>query len=121
MLKLHLADAGYAVLLAEDAIVGGRLLLAKQPDLLIVDAGLPYLSGIDFVATLLADRSVPCPPVIFITGDDRLSYKTYAMGSACLIKPFLTTDLLDIVARCLPAHPAQAAGVRVDAAVQRAA
>jgi len=99
LLKLHLVNAGYDVKLAEDAVVGGRILLERAPDLLIIDARLPYLSGIDFVAALMADGSTPCPPIVFITGHDELSHKAHAMGDACLIKPFLATDLLAAVER----------------------
>ena len=44
------------------------MLLAKRPNLLIIDAGLPYMSGLDFVATLLADYTAPALPILFITG-----------------------------------------------------
>jgi DNA-binding response OmpR family regulator len=85
LLKLHLVNAGYNVLLAEDAVVGGPMLLEQKPDLLIIDAKLPYLSGIDFVATVTADTTAPCPPVIFITGHEELSLKAHALTGAWLI------------------------------------
>jgi len=99
LLKLHLVNAGYQVLVAEDAIVGGRELLERRPDLLIIDASLPYMSGIDFVATLIADQSLPAMPVIFITGREELSARAHALADACLVKPFLATDLLEVVER----------------------
>jgi two-component system phosphate regulon response regulator PhoB len=101
LLKLHLANSGYHVLLAEDAIVGGRMLLERRPDLLIIDAHLPYMSGIDFVATLIADQSLPAMPVVFITGREELSARAHALADECLVKPFLATDLLAVVERLL--------------------
>lgn len=117
LLKLHLANAGYDVLLAEDAIVGGRTLLERRPDLLIIDAHLPYLSGIDFVATLIADQSLPAMPVVLITGREELSARAHALADACLVKPFLATDLLAAVERLLGRNRAalDAAGTRLDA------
>jgi DNA-binding response OmpR family regulator len=111
LLRLHLENAGYQLLLAEDAIAGGRMLLEKRPSLLIVDAGLPYLSGVDFVATLIADYTAPALPIIFITGRDDLVARAEALGDACLKKPFYADQLLALVARFL--RPDQAsAGVR---------
>ncbi len=52
LLKLHLVNQGYEVLLAADAIDGGRLLLTADPNLLIVDPALPVVSGFEPVATL---------------------------------------------------------------------
>jgi len=101
LLKLHLANGGYHVLLAEDAVVGGRMLLERRPDLLIIDAHLPYLSGIDFVATLIADQSLPAMPVVFITGREELSARAHALADECLVKPFLATELLAVVERLL--------------------
>ena len=113
LLKLHLANDGYQVLLAEDAVLGGRLLLERRPDLLIVDAHLPYMSGIDFVATLIADQSLPAMPVIFITGREELSARAHALADACLVKPFLATELLAVVNRLLRRELAlDAAGLR---------
>jgi len=117
LLKLHLANAGYQVLLAEDAIVGGRTLLERRPDLLIIDAHLPYLSGIDFVATLIADQSLPTMPVVLITGREELSARAHALADACLVKPFLATELLAVAERLLERNLAalDAAGTRRDA------
>ncbi len=121
LLKLHLANAGYDVLLAEDAIVGGRELLERRPDLLIIDAHLPYISGIDFVATLIADQSLPAMPVVFITGREELSARAAALADECLLKPFLATDLLAAVDRLLGRGLAvDAAAVQRDAAARAA-
>lgn len=112
LMKLHLVNAGYNVLLAEDAVVGGPMLLEQKPDLLVIDAKLPYLSGIDFVATLTADSTAPCPPVIFITGHEELSLKAHALTGACLVKPFLANDLLELVFKLLGAPATGEAGIR---------
>jgi DNA-binding response OmpR family regulator len=43
LMYIHLSNAGYEVLLAEDAIVGGHFLLDRRVDLLITDIAMPYL------------------------------------------------------------------------------
>ena len=102
LLRLHLAEAGYEVEQAPDAIDAGYSILRSPPDLLIVDLNMPYMSGHDLVATLLADTSVPSFPFIFLSGDDRRMDQAAPLGaSACLLKPIGKPQLLAAVARAL--------------------
>jgi DNA-binding response OmpR family regulator len=101
LLKLQLSASGYDVVLAEDAFAARRLLYEAQPDAMIVDAHLPYISGVEFVSTLVAEPSLPWVPVIFITGREELLERAAALGSACLVKPFLAERLLELLERVL--------------------
>ena len=101
LLHLHLRNAGYEVFLAEDAVVAGRQLLAAPPDLLVVDAEMPYLSGIDLVAALLADSTAPSIPILFITAHEQHREKFENMGVDYLIKPLAADVLLKKVASML--------------------
>src|ERR1051325_3135141 len=113
LLRVHLANAGYRVELACDALAaGGRLLRdACSIDLLIIDAQLPYMTGIDFVATLIADTSIPVVPVIMITGYEDLAARAEALGVPCLLKPFSAEALLGLVHKTVR-QPVAAAGLR---------
>ena len=99
LLKLQLAAAGYEVVLAEDALGAARLVREAKPDLMIVDAHMPYVSGLDFVSAVITDSSMPWVPVIFITGRSELRNDAEALGSACLVKPFLAARLLELIER----------------------
>ncbi len=101
LLALHLSNAGYRVETAEDALVAGRRLLGATPDLLIVDIDLPYMSGIDFVATLLADSTLPYVPVVFITAHEQFAPQAQALGADFILKPFFKDRLLESVAKNL--------------------
>lgn len=101
LLKLQLEDAGYRVLLAADARNAARHVREAQPDLMIVDAHMPYVSGLDFVSALITDSSMPWVPVIFITGRSELRSHAESLGSACLVKPFLAPRLIELVERVL--------------------
>ncbi len=101
LLRRQLQSAGYEVLLAEDAVVAGRRLLAAPPDLLVVDAEMPYLSGIDLVAALLADSTAPSIPILFITAHEQHREKFENMGVEYLIKPLAADVLLKKVASML--------------------
>ena len=82
LLKLQLSAAGYDVVLADDAFAARRLLYKAAPDVMVVDAHMPYVSGVEFVSTLIAEPSLPWVPVIFITG--RRELMTEASGETYL-------------------------------------
>ena len=101
LLKLQLEDAGYGVVLAESAHSAARLVREAKPDVMLVDAHMPYVSGLDFVSALITDSSMPWVPVIFMTGRSDLRGHAEALGSGCLVKPFLATRLIELVERVL--------------------
>src|SRR3954467_11911247 len=101
LMDLHLRAAGYEVALAEDAIVAGRMILEARPDLLLVDVSLPYMSGHDFVATLVADQTIPHIPVIFITGDQSFGPRAAMLGASVITKPCEAGTLVALVERML--------------------
>jgi two-component system phosphate regulon response regulator PhoB len=101
LLKLQLTASGYDVVLAEDAFAARRLLYQAAPDVMVVDAHMPYVSGVEFVATLVGEASLPWVPVIFITGRAELLESASVLGSACLVKPFLAARLIELVERVL--------------------
>jgi CheY-like chemotaxis protein len=105
LLQVHLGNAGYEVAVAEDAIAGGHMVLKSPPDLIIVDAKMPYMSGYEFVAALLADDKTRHIPVVFLSGDPEGYEKVQTLpAAACLKKPVTSERLLQVVA--LYASPA---------------
>src|SRR5260221_13187281 len=88
LLKLQLAGAGYDVLVADDAIVAGRTLMSAPPDLMVVDITLPYLDGVDFVAALKADATMPQVPVVFMSGNAEGLARAPVPCVPWLTKPF---------------------------------
>jgi DNA-binding response OmpR family regulator len=99
LLRLHLSAAGYDVLLAEDAIAAGYLVLRSPPDLIICDVHMPHLDGFDFVAALKADKTVPDIPVIFLTSMDEGDHRGRSLGAVgYLTKPVRADRLLALVA-----------------------
>jgi len=105
LLKLQLAAEGYDVRLADDAIVAGRALMQEPADVIVVDVALPYIDGIDFVAALKADMTLPEVPVIFITGNAAVMDRARALRAPCLKKPFSVDQLLEALRRELEARP----------------
>ena len=69
-------NAGFAVLLAEDGIVGGHLVLNAAPDLILVDVQMPYLSGSELVDALKGDPVTRHISVLFLTADKQVEERT---------------------------------------------
>lgn len=100
LLRLHLCNAGYEVLEAEDAVVAGRLLLKRRPDLMLADIEVPYLSGLELVEAMKSDPSTAAVPVIFLTSRTEAEPRARELGAAAfLAKPLHVESLLATIAR----------------------
>src|SRR3954447_1109479 len=98
LLKLHLRNGGYEPFAAEDAIVGGHMILAKRPSLIICDVDMPYMSGFEFVAALKADPETRHIPVVFLSVHDDVADQAGKLGAeAYLRKPVSVDKLLEVV------------------------
>lgn len=108
LMRLHLNAAGYAVEVAEDAIVAGYTVLRSPPDLIICDVHMPHMDGFEFVAALRADQTLPSIPVIFLTSVDEGEQRGRELGAVgYLTKPVRSDRLLMLVAQHVSggAHP----------------
>ena len=103
LMKLHLAGEGYEVRLADDAIVAARALRETPPALLLVDIAMPYMDGLEFVASLSSELTEV--PIVFMTGDAALLNAARALGAPCLKKPFAIAELLERVREQLRRRP----------------
>jgi len=98
LIELHLESIGYDVIVAPDALIARQLLgNARGIDLMIIDAHLPHLSGIDFVSSIMADKALPPIPVLLITGHEQFSRQAELLNVPCLVKPFSTDTLTTLV------------------------
>jgi len=103
LLYLHLSQAGYDVLLAEDAIAAGKLVLEGAPDLMVADIIMPHMDGLEFVSAIRADATIPFFPVIFLTSAANIEDRVQALGAVCFIKPVRADHLLRSIAEHLSA------------------
>jgi CheY-like chemotaxis protein len=103
LLRMHLNSAGYEVRTALDAIEAGHQVLKDPPALILLDVGMPYMDGFEFLAALKADKSLPDIPVVILTsmeGGEALSKQLGAVGY--LMKPVRADRLLQIIALYVP-------------------
>ncbi|HEV3009855.1 MAG TPA: response regulator [Burkholderiales bacterium] len=100
LLYLQLSNAGYRVLLAEDAIIAGNFLLDERVDLLLADIEMPFMDGLDLVQALRNDPSISSMPVVFVTSHGEYEGRAKELGAvAYLRKPVPADELLATVAR----------------------
>jgi len=107
LLRLHLTTAGYTVEVAADAITAGYAILKNAPDLIICDVEMPHMTGLQLVAALRADDSLPRLPVIFLTSvtEGEGSARAELGAADYLFKPVRLEELLAAVSRQLPSRP----------------
>ena len=103
LLRLHLAAAGYDVLVAADAIAAGYMVLQGAPDLIITDVNMPHMDGFEFVAALRSDPALSSIPVIFLTSVEDGDSRGRELGAVGYVtKPVRADRLLALVAQHVP-------------------
>jgi CheY-like chemotaxis protein len=98
LLDMHLRNAGYEVFVAEDAVVGGRIVLERFPDVIVCDVDMPYMSGCEFAEALRSDPATCHIPVIFLTVHAN-DARARELGVACLQKPVTADELVRALER----------------------
>jgi DNA-binding response OmpR family regulator len=94
---VNLKARGYMVVQAENAEDGLQQLLARSPDVLVLDIKLPGMSGWDMLKQIVADPTLPDLPVIIMTASplsDHIAEQAYSNITDKLVKPVSVTDLM---------------------------
>jgi two-component system response regulator MprA len=94
VLQRSLRLEGYEVKLAHDGEVALEIADAFNPDLVILDLGLPKLDGIEVAKRLRADDDVP---ILVLTARDAVESRVEGLDSGAddyLVKPFERQELL---------------------------
>ncbi|WP_051971789.1 MEDS domain-containing protein [Massilia sp. 9096] len=102
MMSLH----GHEVATADDGLTGIDKVKSMRPDLVVLDIGLPDMSGYDVARQLRALDLSPAPRLIALTGYGQASDRALSKEAgfdAHLLKPATFEDVLSTLAR-LGAH-----------------
>jgi DNA-binding response OmpR family regulator len=67
VVSMKLRNAGYEVITAEDGEEGFEAAVEKQPDLIITDYQMPYMSGLEMCMKLKADDRTRATPALMLT------------------------------------------------------
>jgi CheY-like chemotaxis protein len=99
LLTEALAPTGSRLVEAADGSEALEVAWRERPDVVLLDVGLPKLSGVDVCRAL---KTSPSPPhVILITGDALADDVDTCGADGVIAKPFRPVDLVDEVERAL--------------------
>lgn len=105
LLTLMLQTAGYTVMAAENAEAGLPMAEEKQPDLILMDIGLPGMDGLEATRRLKQNPRTRHIPVVAVTAHSLRSDREQALAAGCsdyLAKPSRMKEFLDCVAANMP-------------------
>lgn len=108
LVTIVLQRSGYVIFKAGTGLEAMEQAHATNPDLILMDFGLPDMSGDKVITRLKADPSTQKIPVILTTGymDARVTKLANAAGAATiLLKPFSLERLTDAMEECLSSEP----------------
>jgi CheY-like chemotaxis protein len=92
-----LEESGYAVAAAATGAEAVRLAEARPPDLVLLDLGLPDMSGLDVARRLRATPATAAVPLVALTGRDDETDRGALLAAGCaayLVKPVDTQQLI---------------------------
>jgi DNA-binding response OmpR family regulator len=106
-----LLNSGFAVDVAHDGESGLRLLQSEPPDLLLLDLGLPRLTGVEVLKRLRATPGLTNLPVVVLSNSyvtDMVQAAWKAGANRCLTKATCTpTELVEIIGSLFAAPRSQ--------------
>jgi two-component system KDP operon response regulator KdpE len=109
LLRTTLHSQGYRVIEAETGREALLRLRAEEPDVMVLDLGLPDMDGIEVIRAVREESQIPVL-ILSIRGDDRGKVQALDLGADDYVtKPFSTEELLARIRAALR-HGLQAQG-----------
>lgn len=90
---------GFTVITGEDGEQGLQLCLERQPDLVLMDVGLPGIDGYEATRRIKADPRTARIPVVALTARALTSDQQEAMGVGCDDYDTKPVDLVRLVGK----------------------
>lgn len=97
LLRRLLDRNGYNCVVAGDGQAGMELAKASDPDIILLDIGLPKLDGWDVLDALGLHETLRAIPTIVVSVDDRIRLSIEKGASDHLVKPVKTDDVEEIL------------------------
>lgn len=113
MVQQLLTTAGHVVTLVEHGALAFDAIVARKPDLVILDRSLPGVQGIDILRSLRHHPVVYGTPVLMLTAErrgDKVVEAVDAGANGYLVKPFVPEALVRKVNDMLGAGARTATG-----------
>jgi twitching motility two-component system response regulator PilH len=116
-LHIRLKANNYAVSFAVDGVSGIEEARRQNPDVILLDLGLPAGDGFTILERLQANDYLAAIPVIVVSGRDRAANRERSLKAGARIflqKPVRNSDLLSAIGTVLSVKPPAAAPVVYD-------
>ena len=100
LVRMTLALEGHEVLEAAEAVTAWQVMIAHQPDVVILDVTMPAVNGLDLCRAMRDDPELGAMPVIVLTGRGLPDDEATAIGAGAdhfLAKPFSPKHLIAAV------------------------
>ena len=107
VLSIKLANVGYEVLTAADGEEAFEVACKEQPDLIITDFQMPYMTGLELCRALAEHHATAAIPVLILTARGyALDDEDLTLGNIkdVLSKPFSPRSLVQQVGKLLGDH-----------------
>jgi len=105
LVSLHLQQSGYRVITASNGEEAIKIAEAKQPDLILMDIGMPGLDGLGATRRLREHDTLKLIPIVALTAFSTEGFRRAAYDAGIdgyLTKPVDFDRLNDLVRRLLP-------------------
>ena len=100
MFRTTLSLSGYTVVEAGDGLEALRILDGSHVDLILLDLGLPLISGRTVLEDIAAQARVRAVPLVIVVTGEPGPHSDLAPAHCVLVKPVAPDRLVDTVARC---------------------
>jgi len=103
LLKFRLEKEGYQLLMAEDGKEAIELIESHNPDLILTDIMMPFVSGLEVISHVRNKLAAEAPIIVFSSaGQEEMVLKAFNLGASDFMgKPFSPNELVLRVKRLL--------------------
>ncbi len=103
LLKFRLQKEGYLTLVAHDGKQAVEIIKKEEPQLILSDIMLPFISGLEVISFVRNDLKLSVPILIFsAAGQEEMVLKAFDLGANdFMAKPFSPNELMIRVKRIL--------------------
>lgn len=112
LIEMCLRPAGFELAAASSGAEALELAASFQPDLVLLDIGLPDMTGWDVLDVLRESPIGGDVKVLILSGYEDINTEAIARGAdAAIVKPFRNDQLREMAISMMAAPPRQAAGI----------
>lgn len=103
LLKFRLEKEGYKLLIAENGKDAIELIEQHQPELILTDIMMPFISGLEVISHVRNKLNMASPIIVFsAAGQEEIVLKAFNLGATDFMsKPFSPNELVIRIKRLL--------------------